>query len=192
MASTVSLKKRHPTGPWLMRTGSSQAPYEFAYPQPIPRRSNWINRENEASLRRNRGSGRVLPHQVDVGEAPGGRHQVRWALPHHLVGDAVSAQPGIPGLRLHSRPHTCDPAEILGWSTWFQVQLPGTSRSPLSPAGRLSCRLALHQRWGRADAHPGRRPHWLGHQRRRDPAAKPMGACPHRRSGSGSAGRVPA
>jgi hypothetical protein len=46
----------------------------------------------------------VLPGDVNGHGA--GHDQVKWPFAKRLVGDPVLAQPGIPRLRLHTRPRT--------------------------------------------------------------------------------------
>jgi len=99
MASTVGLKKRHPTEPWLMRTGSSQAPYEFAHP--TGRRGersdllSAVERQELARLRRENAElriereilkvhhppGRLRPEEA-AQQAPGRQGRHRTVLPH--------------------------------------------------------------------------------------------------------------
>jgi hypothetical protein len=62
-------QKRHPTEPWLMRTGSSQAPYEFAHPTGTPSFANDENvvLDRDKSLAAEHVHDGDTLHLVDVG-----------------------------------------------------------------------------------------------------------------------------
>jgi hypothetical protein len=57
----------------------------------MPRRSNRIRRENDASERIN----------VEVAVTTPRHHQVGWPLAEHLVGDPIAFQPSVLRLGLH-------------------------------------------------------------------------------------------
>jgi hypothetical protein len=55
----------------------------------------------------------VFPGDVDVGEAPGGQHEVGWPVAEDLVGDPVALQACVPGLRRHGPSTIATPGRIL-------------------------------------------------------------------------------
>ena len=66
--------------------------------RPVPRLSNKMRRENEASRSRHRAADRILPDVVDVRYEAGHEDEVEGTLTHHLVGDVNVATLYVPSL----------------------------------------------------------------------------------------------
>ena len=82
---------------------------------PVPRLSNTISRENEASRVRNRAS-RGSSQATSTWETkPGHENEIDRAVTDHLIRDADRTAPGVPRLRLHHGIYTPSTTTIRQW-----------------------------------------------------------------------------